>query len=247
MNKANAFFAIFKGTSLCFKNTKIRRLAFIPWIVASVSYILTTWVALSYRSSLLASFMSEGNSFFHVFLYNLASIGITLLLLFASMLISIILVLILTSVFQSAIASEVLRMYNHECPQQSNGIKALLSETLRTMLTESFKLIWLLPLLLLLFFLGLIPIFTPIALVCSAWLLAYQFIDIVLDVLLVKARNRLFFSLRNSLTLICFGFSLTILWAIPFLGLFLVPAATAGASWLLAEDGIVKAFENEKG
>ena len=149
---------------------------------------------------------------------------------------SLLITLIFSSFFQTSIATEIAKSYGLELPEEETGTAGLLKETSRSLLTEVIKLIWLVPLMLLLFVIGLIPVLTPFAVLTSAWLLAYGPLDIVLDVFKISALKRFKLSITHSKLLLSYGLSLTICGLIPFFAILLAPIAVAGAAWLVCEE-----------
>jgi uncharacterized protein involved in cysteine biosynthesis len=82
---------------------------------------------------------------------------------------------------------------------------------------------------------GFIPILAPLALILGAWLLAYQFIDVVLDVFRISLSKRIKFALQNWLPVTLFGTTLIIVCSIPFVAILIPPVAVAGSAWLIGE------------
>ena len=246
MSILRSFIALFKGFQLCLFESRIRRLAVRPWLIGAGVYIASCAAAYYAHDPLLQRIAGEPQGFLAHMLYYLARILLPLFLIILSMVATMMTVMIFASVFQTAIAVNVLQHLGASLPQDKSGLSGIVSETSRTVFTELVKALWLYPCILLSLVLGLIPFFAPVSLLLAAWLLAYNFIDIVLDVFRAGAAGRLWFSLRHGVVVICFGLSLTILWAIPLLGLFLPPVAVAGAAWLLHETGLLKRYSDEE-
>jgi CysZ protein len=241
MPVVRAFSAIIHGLRFCFFEPAVRSLAVWPWLVGVFASIASLTAAYYAHDPLLRHFISAPDGWWTWILYILAWLLTALLLLLASMILSMSAVFVFAGIFQTAIATAVLsRLQVLPAANEENGVTALLRETRRTVRAELGKLLWILPLTLLLLVAGLIPPLTPFALLLGAWLLAYQFVDTVLDIFQLPAAERLRFAKRNASSLICFGLSLSVLWAVPFVGLLLAPAASAGAAWLVAEPGLLK-------
>ncbi len=235
-NHRNAIVAPLVGILLCFKNKDIRRLALWPWFVGTLSYITTVTTAY-YSFPIIYEYFDIDRSGHFISLANWGIWALTAFsLLLTTLVVSLVLVLVLSGFFQTSIAIKVLELNGVEVPPESG----LASEATRTVFNELLKLLWILPLGLLIFIFGLIPILTPVALTLGAWILSYQFVDIVLDSLKISARKRLSFSIKHFLKLTIFGFILAICWAIPFLGVILMPCATAAAAWLLTKNDLLK-------
>ena len=195
-----------------------------------------------YIYPLLVSNLSEkSNSLLSTFIYYSARIGISLLLLVASSILSFIIVLVTTAIFQTEIALEVLK---DKYKNLNDG--NLVSETARTIMTESAKVFWILPVFIFVFILGLIPVLTPFAILFNSWLVAYQFCDITLDLFKTKSRQRFRFARKNFVFLSIIGASYLAFWAIPFLGIFLTPIAVAGTAWALKESDLLQEFREIK-
>ena len=90
------------------------------------------------------------------------------------------------------------------------------------------------------FIIGFIPFLTPFAICLGAWLLAYQFVDVVLDVMKQGVRHRLKFSLKHWILLLQFGLIVTLLCLVPFVAILIPPVAVAGASTLLARAQLIE-------
>ncbi len=240
MNALKAFFAIFKGFGFCFSQKQIRRLALWPWLIGAIVYIAAAIGASYAHGSLLSLVVSEPSGFLSYIYYGLAWILVSSLLLVGTLLITVILVMVFTGVFQTAIAVETLKHIGASVPAEQSGVAATVKEAGRTIFTESAKLFWLVPLICFTFILGLIPFLTPVALVLGGWLLAYQFIDVVLDVYRMKTRARIGFAAKHAILMVCFGLGLAACSIIPFVGLLIPPVATAGAAWFLHETGLLE-------
>ena len=238
-----AIYAIIKGLGLCLGDKKVRRLAMIPWGFGAVCYIGSVYAAYRTHPILLKWAVGEPSGFWMWLLYGLAWLLFGVLLLVATLLISMTLVIVFTSVFQTDITIAVLQSLGRSMPEMPGGVRGALSESSRAVAVEAAKLLWLVPLMGLLLIVGLIPLLTPFALALGAWLLAYQFVDIVLDVYRLTARGRFRFAKENTLLLIFFGGSLSAFWAVPLLGILLPPAAVAGAAWLLSETNLLDTLD----
>jgi len=236
MTLASSLVAILKGLQLCLSDKEIRKLAVIPWLIGFVSFACFSALAIHFFGDFLSLFnATNSEGFIATIVYYAKSILAGGLLLIATVILSTLTVLILAGPFQTAICAKVLERQGVALPLEASGIKATAISVARSIFTELIKLLWLLPLGILVFLIGLFPLLIPVAFVIAAWLLAYQFIDIPLDVLQYSARKRFAYAIANFLSLIAFGASLALLWAIPLLGLFLAPAAAAGAAWLVAK------------
>ena len=163
-----------------------------------------------------------------------------LLLFLAAGLFTVIVVMTIAVVSQTSIAVAALQLFGHDAPQeQPSGAAGLAKEAVRTISVEMLKLVWLVPLFIVLLIAGLIPFLAPLALLLGSWLLAYQFVDLILDIYKLTAWQRMRFALNHFLLLSCFGLVLMLIWALPLAGVLLVPAAHAGAVWLLNESGLL--------
>lgn len=221
--------AVFIGLKLCLTNAKIFRLALWPWSIGLLSYCICLYVAFSYHSEIMALITSPTTDYWGTIWYYLAWFLVSLALLLVCSSISLVMVMTLGSVFQSSIAREVIQLSTFSVPAEAG----VLGELGRSIKIEGLKLLWILPLAIFIFIVALIPILTPLAIALGAWLLGYQFLDTALDIFHLGLRQRIGFALRNGLSVILFGLSLSLLFSIPFLGLFVMPAAVAGAAWLL--------------
>lgn len=225
---SKAFLALPTGFKICMTNSKVRALAFKPWLVGLFSYFFSLALAYYMHPVILSLVTSGSDSWLSSIIYYSLWFVLGLLLLIAASMLSIILVLITTAIYQTEIAKAVL-----SDKYKNLGDGKLVSETKRTIWVESTKLFWLIPFMILIFTIGLIPIFTPFALAANFWLIAYQFVDVVLDLFKLGTRKRLGFAKQNWLFLITIGACIALLWAIPFLGILIPPIAIAGTAWAL--------------
>ena len=240
MNFLRPFTALLHGIRLCLFNPSVRKHAKWPVLVGTFTYPAALYGAYQSHATVLGWLVSSPEGVWKTVLYWLAWLLTAALLFVGSFIVTVCLVMVFTSVFQSAIAQAVIKEHNPDAHFPDNS---LIGEAARTILVESTKLIWLLPLIVLVFFVGFIPLFAPVALILGAWLLAYQFVDVVLDLFHVSARKRFRFGRIYFRSLVMFGLALTLCWAIPFLGIFLAPAATAGAAWLLSEEPYLESIK----
>lgn len=234
------FTALFHGLRLCLFRSDVRRLSLWPWLIGAVSYCGTLYAAYRLHGWVVSLLVSDPTGVWSWIVYVVAWIAATLLLLGGSFVLSIVLVAVLAGAFQSAVAAAVLRQAALPPPEDASS---MLGETSRTIAVELRKMLFILPLMCVALIIGFIPIFVPLAFALTACLLAYQFVDVVLDLFRLPVRERLRFARANALTLFAYGATLTVFWAIPFLGLLLAPAAVAGAAWLLAQEPYRRTLE----
>ncbi len=246
MNIIKSVYAILQGLLICLTRPQVRKLAMVPWLVGVFCYMGSVYLAYVYHADILAQMVDSPDAWYSYILYGLAWIAVTAILAVATLFVTMMMVLILTSAFQTAIATAVLRELNEETPEEEQGFAALMRETRRTIFVEIAKLFWLVPLFIILFFVGFVPLLTPIAFLLGSWLLAYQFVDIVLDVYKLKSGKRLGFAMKNAVPVTVFGASLSLCWTIPFLGFLLPPAAVAGAAWLMSDTALLKTLEHKE-
>lgn len=237
--------ALLQGFRICFSHKEIFRLCLWPWTLGAICSLLSVLVAIPAHANLLQWLVGEPTGLWTQLLYYIAWLLVALSLLLCSMLLSLLIVFAMSAAFQTAIATHVLKLQGVAVASEPSNAAALFKETVRNITSELLKLLWILPLGICVLILGFIPILLPLALVIGAWLLAYQFVDVPLDVLKMSVSKRLGFALRHSLQLVLFGFTLGVFWAVPLLGLLLPPVAVAGATWLLAENKLIERNQSE--
>ena len=230
-----AISAVLYGFRVCFGDPHIRKLAARPWLIGMVTYFATAFAAIKLHAPILNSIVHNQSGWLGGLTYYLAWIFIAVLLLLAATILSIGLVFLFAGVFQTDIAKAVLILSDNAPPPNTRGT---IAETSRTVVVETQKLLFLLPLMLLTIAIGFIPLMTPVALVFGSWLLAYQFVDSVLDLFNLTVRERLRFARENWLQMIGFGLTLAILWAVPLMGLLLPPVAVAAAARYLSSESL---------
>jgi uncharacterized protein involved in cysteine biosynthesis len=226
-------------------NKTIRRLALWPWAIGAASYLAGAVVSIHYHNHLVDMLISSSEGFWGSVLYVLAWLGAAIVLLLGTIIFSIIVVTILAGVFQSWIAEQVFEQYNVLPKTIVPDFRGLLKELMRNIKAEILKAIWMVPLALTLIALGFIPALTIPVFILGSWLLAYQFVDVGLDLLHLPASRRLLFSLRHVVSVTIFGITLAIVW--PVAGFLLPPVAAAGAAWLLATGNYPLVEENKLG
>ncbi len=235
MGVVKSFLAVFHGFRLCFFDPHIRRLAIWPWIIGGCGYIVAFIISYNIHSSLVGYFVNDGSGILHNLWLGLVWLGVTLFLFIASMLLSVLIVLVFGGIFQSSIALRVASSSGLPLPGEADGMRGTIDEAFRSIRTESVKLLWLLPLSCVALIVGFIPFLAPAALVVGAWLLAYQFVDIVLDIFKLSAKKRLRFAMEHWIPVVTFGLVLSLICFIPFVGLLIPPVAVAGAAWWMLE------------
>lgn len=230
---ARAMYAVVHGLRLSFTDPQIRGLSIRPWLIGILTYIGTLAGAVMLHGPVLSRVVSSPAGFWGHLLYGLAWTAVAGVLLMMSVFVSIVLIMVFASLYQGRIAVKALARRGVPVPPEAEGLAGLISEGRRSVVNESVKLLWLLPLGVLVFALGFIPILLPFTLFIGAWLLGYQFLDVVLDVMLVPARGRLAMAMKSPLVVVSFGGTLALLWVVPLLGILLAPAAVAGAASLI--------------
>ncbi len=229
-NTFRSFFAIFVGFQLCFSS--LRKYCLIPWTTGTLVYFFCLYISFKKYSFFVTYLKSTSTGFVDwIFEYS-AWLIVALALFFVSSLISIVIVLIANCFYKSKIIFAVLKKENAILPIQNDN---LFLEFKRTTIVEIKKIFFLMPIYILSLILGLTGLLTIPAFLLSSLLLAFQFLDEVLDLYQINARTRIAFTINNFFSIIGFGISLSFLFLIPLMGIFMAPAAIAGASWLLAE------------
>ncbi len=243
--------ALSVGIGQCMNDAELRSKAFAQWkigVAVYVSFFLTTW-AFGFHTWLTGMVTSAT----HGLLYFLASIvrldGVldwfgshlpnlawyvwewfawllaTALIFITGSAVGMGATIVASGPYQSAIATTILRRERIILPTG----EGMVIDTARSLGNEAAKQVVLLPatvICMMLSFIGLFPITLPL----SAWLLGFSFVDVPLDVLGKKAGERLQFARDHKFPVAVYGGLLLFFWSIPFLGLLIAPAATAGAT-----------------
>ena len=230
-------FALLQGLRYCLQEPEVRSLAIRPWIIGTLLYP-SSLIGVYYLHSPLMNYCgavvpSEWN--WSMLWYGLLWLGIGIGLLAIFIGLSVLVTMLLCSSLHEEIVAQVLELQGQTRPETSAGFKNTVQDTVRIVTVEVGKFFWFLPIIILLLIAGFVPAMAPITLLTSCWLLAYRFIDIVLETQKLTAKQRLAFAGRHIIPLTVFGFTLHLCWAIPFMGILLVPIAVAGASWLCAD------------
>ncbi len=236
--------ALLQGLKLCFFTDRVRRHALWPWGIGFVAYCLSLVGAYYSHATVLDWIEPNVSGWMLTLLHPLAWLLAALMLLAVSIIVSVVLVSVLAGVFQSEIAKEVLAIHGIALGTQEHS---LYQEARRTVFVELRKLLVLVPLMAMAFTLSWIPFLAPVAVVIAAWLLAFQFVDLTLDLFHLPIRRRIRFAYDFKLSFTCFGLILVVCWAVPFLGLLLSPIAAAGAAWMLSEDPYIGRIKELQG
>ena len=228
INISKAALALPWGIKSCLFNPELRRLAFFPWVLGLFAYFLTLIACYFIHPHLVAVYGVWSPGFISSLVYAFVWLGAGLLLLGAAVATSTVLVLIFSASVQSNIARITFGLVGVPTAETSASIVSSIG-------TEAIKLVFLTPFLLISLLLGLMPLLIPLAVVLTAWLLAYQFVDIALELKNFSLKQRISFCIQHAPTIATYGLSLVIFWSVPFLGIFLAPAAVSGATWLINE------------
>lgn len=234
----HSFFAILYGVKLCCLDRDVRCLALRPWLLAAICYPASLFAAYCSYSPILNYLVDAPSSFWGTVTYCFAAVVLGLFLLLGTAMVSMSIVLVLSSIYQTSIAETVFRKQNSKLIQTNIREARAASETIRVIGDEVLKLFWLGPLLVITIIAGMIPLLAPFAYIFGAWLLAFQFIDVALESCGLRAGKRLRVAAKNGGLLISFGISLTIITVVPFLPILLPPVAVAAAAWMLDKNEI---------
>ena len=229
------------GISSCLRDREVRKLAAKPWALGLLVYLLTAAGALYSHAPLMKVFTSAPVGFWRHVTYWLIWTMVTLGLIAASSLISVVVVFAATGLFQTGIARHVLSGLGAAAPPADSSVAG---EIGRTIFVEGTKLFWIIPLAVLIFVGGFIPVLAPLCFILSAWLLAFQSCDIVLDLYKVPLLRRLKLALGNAVTFTCFGAPFLALSMVPFAGFLVPPLAAAGAARFLASHSLLQTQES---
>ena len=225
---------------LCLFDSRYRRLALRPWLIGFVVYCGAAVGAVYAHAPILQRTAADPTTAVSWIIYVAAWIGIAVGLLVSTMIISVAIILVFSSLFQTDLAKLALTDLEVPYPADESSLHGTVKEAARTVIVETTKLLWLIPLGIIVFITGLFPILLPLTLFFVSWLLAYQFVDIVVDVIKVPPFRRLRYSIGNSLTLLWFGLVLAGLWAVPFLGFLLPPIAVVAAANYFNKVGLLE-------
>ena len=224
MRKTDPILALLHGFRFCVGNRAVRKLALIPWGLGAFAYLLFGFLAVSVHDDLVGFFISDVNGFWQSVLYYLAWVLAAVILLVLTIALSFGAIMLIAGSFQSAIARKVFQELGQDVGETGISVRGALAEV--------FKLGLVVVLMVFAFVLGFIPFLTPLALLMSAWLVGFEFFDVVLEALRLGPGARLSFAFRRSISVSIFGGTVLFLWAIPFVGMLLPPVAVSGAAWL---------------
>ena len=241
-----ALSSLISAFRLCLFDSRYRRYAIRPWLIGVVVYFGAAVGAVYLHGPLVARMVAEPSGIWSWAVYVGAWVGVTVGLMASTMIVSVAIVLVFSSIFQTDLIKVALEDLGVAYPGEQAGLHGSIKEVARTAYVEIAKLLWLVPLGVTAFFTGLFPILMPITVLLISWLLAYQFTDLVLDVFKVPPFRRLRLGLGYPVTLIWFGLGLAALWAVPLLGLLLPPVAAVAAVKYLERVGFLAIIKPEQ-
>ena len=221
-----AFRAPLSGLKLVTSDRELRRLAFRPWTIGLLVYVVIIPILVIsfppvYRL-VLSRFPAECGPLCEA----IVSFGLIASFLFASIVLTVSISLIIGGYYQLEIAKRVLEIV----PESSNsGV----GELLRSIFVELIKFAIAMPLIVIALLLGIVPIFIPVAFLLSSWVLGWQYLDLSLDARSEGVLRRILFPLRHPIATSAFGAPLALASIVPFLLVFLAPAAAAGGALLI--------------
>lgn len=228
-------FALLHGFKLCLLNSAVRKLALWPWLISALVYLLVATAAWFSHEPLVNWIVPNPDGIIKWGLYYLAWAGTALFLVISTLITSLILAIVLTGVFQESIAHEVLKQNGVNLPEEPQNLRGFAFEMARSIKTESAKLLWLIPLGVMVLIMGFAPFLAPFAFIVAAWILGFESSDVVWEVLKKPARQRFSFARANWISVTLYGLSLSVIGFVPFMGILIPPIAVAGASWMLSE------------
>ena len=232
MTSFNSMMAVFMGMRLCLSNKRLKESCFTPWLFGFSTYIIVMIIGIYSYPTLVSTIHFSQGGVWGVVLLILTKISISLAIAFLGMVIASIVVMFASSYYQYQIATVVLTDYRINLPKELKFLAEFKKSTIR----EISRLIGILPILVICFFLSFIPLLGLVSVLLGAWLVAFPFFDIALETSGASASNSIHFCLKNFIVVLVFGLTLLPFWVIPFAPVLLTPFATAGASWLIAMD-----------
>ena len=224
--------ALVQGVRLCVGDPAVRRSALRPWLIGIVCALAAIAGVFYGHGYVVGRIVSPPSSILtgalYVAVWLVAALSLTALAIGASLMI----VMALSGIYQTQIAEHVLRRFG---AVQESAPGSGIRQAMRTISIELTKLLWMVPVFVALFLLGLIPLLWPIVLPLTAWFIAYQAIDFALDVLGMGVLERLGYAVRHSGSVVLYGLGLVVVGLIPFAIIVLPPIAVAGGAYLVAE------------
>jgi len=236
MSLISPILAPLKGLQLCLFDSEVRKAATLPWIAGALVSVVTSGLLIYFFPHIIGYASNHVGGSISILSQAFAWIASFFVSILAAALVTMVVVLVLCSFYHYRIAQIVLSKRGLQLRELT-----ALKEIGRSSITEILKLLWLIPLYIIVFLFGLIPIFTPFAFIGWGVLAAYQFLDYPLDTLHYGAFRRFGFVIKHLFSATLFGVTLVLLSGIPFVIFFITPVAVAGASWLIVEMGWAKA------
>lgn len=230
----SALTAPFRGTLEYLADRELRALALRPVLIGVVVYSVMLVASIPSHGWLTELITPEWTGYWltvaHFFAWLLAWI---LLLGFGAVL-ALCVTIALSGFYCGKLARVVLVRLGAVPPDEPGTVAQAVSGAGNAVVEEIVKLAWTIPFAVLSLFLGLVPLFTPVAVLFGAWLIGYEVADIVLEVLGRPAFGRLRWALRRPVLTAALGGGVVVLSFIPFVPLLLLPGAVIGLCRLTA-------------
>lgn len=233
MNIWNAARALPQGIWLSLSNKNLRGMTFWwPVLIAGVVYLFAGGLAYYFYAPLVEALAPAGSGFWLSLWDWLLRVLIACGLMVVVLILGVSSVMIFAELSLDSIVVNVFALEGVALPKPTEG---LLGEIRKAAAREGWKLLFLIPAYIGLFFLGLIPLIAPLALLGGAWLLAYQYLDVPFQARGLASHETWDHCKRSPLSTLIFG-----LWLLCFgllfpLSLLLPPVATVSATWLVAQ------------
>lgn len=237
-NTLQAFGYLLRGAQML-TNRKLLPFVAIPLLINLVIFGTLVTVTLSSVGSYidqLVNMLPEWLSFLRWLLWPL--VGITLSLITGYFFTAV--ALLIASPFNSLLAEKAEELITGQPVDSLEGIGAALADIPRSLLREIQKILYYLPLLLLVLVLSFIPAINFLAPVMwfllGAWMMSVQYLDYPMDNHRLPFRDVKEAARSRRLSSLGFGGAIALITGIPVLNFFVVPAAVVGATLYWCEE-----------
>lgn len=230
-----AFKSIFLALSDVMSNSKMFMMALRPWIIGFIVYLLTVTGSFFFQKTLIAQFVNEPNGPWSSILYGVAWIFVTILILLFSTIVSAVFMLVFSAVLQTRLVCASFQNLAIDIPPD----QSIVMEAGKAISFELVKLLWIIPITLTLIIVGLFPLLLPFTLTLMAWILGYQFYDLIFDIKKIPPFARFKMAIKDTLVILPFGFIVAILWSVPFVSIIFAPIVGIAMTRYLKDEGVL--------
>lgn len=237
-NAVQAFGYLMRGAQML-NHRKLRPFVVIPLVINLIIFGSLVGYTLSTLNTYIEQFMSaipDWLSFLRWIVWPL--VGVTICLVTGYLFTAI--ALLIASPFNSLLAEKAEEIITGEEVESLEGIGAAIKDIPRSLLREVQKILYYLPLLLLVLVLSFVPAINFLAplmwFALGAWMMSIQYLDYPMDNHKLPFKEVKYAARSKPVSSFGFGGGIALVTGIPVLNFFVVPAAVVGATLYWCEE-----------